>query len=76
VNQTSFSSAAVVDYHVVSCRGALLYTSPDRELARAWAYRNRARHPGLQVEEVTVTTSKRRIYKPAPPREVALATAA
>lgn len=63
-----FSTNAAVDFHVVNSLGRVLYTSPDRDLAKSWAKRNATMHPGLQVEEVTVTTSRRRVYKPAPPK--------
>lgn len=38
-----------------------------RKRAIAWAKANSRDHDGLTVEEVTVTTIRRRVYRPNPP---------
>lgn len=52
------------DYQVTNHVGTLLYTSPDKELAKEWARRNALTFPGLVVEEVEHITVRRRIYAP------------
>ncbi len=65
-----FSSSAAVDFHVVNSLGVSLYTSPDRDLAKAEARKKAKIFGGVEVIEVTVTTIRRRVYKPAPPKAV------
>jgi hypothetical protein len=51
-----------IEYEVRSVVGALLFTSPERRLALRFARRNRDLFPGLAVEEVTRSESRRRLY--------------
>jgi hypothetical protein len=54
------------DYEAVNARGLTLATFGDADLARAWVRDNASTHPGLRVEEVIVTTVRRRLYQPRP----------
>lgn len=52
------------DFEAVNARGTTLATFGEIALARAWVKRNADIHPGLHVEEVTVTVTRRRAYMP------------
>lgn len=54
-----------IDHEVTNRRGVVLYTSPDKDLARTWAKANASRHDGVEVFEVTRTELRRRVYRPA-----------
>lgn len=58
--------STTVDYEAVNARGVTLATFGDADLARAWVRENCATHPGVRVEEVIVTTVRRRLYQPRP----------
>lgn len=53
-----------LDYEVRNALGTLLYTSPDIDLAKDWLRERAAQWPGAQVEEVTTTVQRRRVFKP------------
>lgn len=50
------------DYHVVNAVGTVLYTSPDKDLAKDYARANGATFPGLRVQEVIVTETRRTVW--------------
>lgn len=54
------------DYQAVNAVGTVLRTFGDAGAARKWASANAVTYPGVQIDEVTVTTSRRRVYRPAP----------
>lgn len=56
------------DYQAVNDRGTVLRTFGLRKDAQAWARANAATFPSVQVNEVTVTTTTRRVYRPNPPK--------
>ncbi|MEI6439022.1 MAG: hypothetical protein WCO83_02345 [Alphaproteobacteria bacterium] len=56
-----------VDYYAVNSRGTILRTFDTLETARKWVKAHHVEHVGLVVEEVTVTTSRRRVYRPNAP---------
>lgn len=75
---TKFStSAAVVEHHVVNRAGELLLTTPLRDIAKKRAAEYAARHDGVEVHEITVTTTRRRVFRADKPglRGAALARA-
>ncbi len=53
-----------IDFHVVNDRGVTLYTSPHRDFAKREAASRAARGEDVWVDEVTVTVSRRRVYRP------------
>lgn len=55
-----------VDYEVVTEVGAVVYTTPLAELARRWVLQNRKRYGPLQIDEVTRTVTRKRIYRTRP----------
>jgi hypothetical protein len=57
-----------VDFHVVNSKGTLLLATPCRDIAKARAKEASQSQDGVEVFEVTVTTTRRRAYKPAPPK--------
>jgi hypothetical protein len=63
-----FTSSAAVDFHVVNRAGMVLLSTPHRDIARKRARELAARHDDIEVREVTVTTSTRRIYRPPTPK--------
>jgi hypothetical protein len=61
-----------VDYAAVNAIGTVLRTFGDVATAKAWARENAAQWPGVQIDEITITTLRRRVYRPvAYLREVA-----
>lgn len=51
-------------YHVLTAVGALIKTFDDPKAARKWASANQGLYPGVSVEEVVTTVTRRRIFKP------------
>lgn len=51
-----------IDFEVVTPAGVTVFTSPDLDLAKAHA----RRLPGLRVEMVETTVTRRRAYAPRP----------
>lgn len=52
------------DYEAVTARGATVRTFRTLEQARAWVSDHKGELPGLIVEEVTTTITRRRVYRP------------
>lgn len=55
------------DYHAVNGRGTICRTFGDLKSARDWVKAHHVEHVGLVVEEVTITTTRRRVYRPNAP---------
>jgi hypothetical protein len=53
-----------IDFHAVNSRGTILRTFDTLENARKWVKAHHVEHDGLVVEEVTFTTTRRRVYRP------------
>ena len=54
------------DYQAVNAVGTVLRTFGALKDAQAWAKANAETFPGVQIDEVTVTTTSRRVYRPSP----------
>ena len=54
------------DYQAVNTVGTVIRTFDDAGAARKWAAANARTYPGVQIDEVTVTTTRRRLYRPSP----------
>lgn len=64
---------AATDYHVINSAEVTVYTSPDFGLAKREAARRTLLGETVEVHEVTVSVTRRRVYKPRAPREQAVA---
>ena len=53
-----------IDFEAVTARGATIRTFDTLDLARAWVGERKAEFPGLHVEEVVTTVTRRRAYQP------------
>jgi len=49
-------------YEAVNPIGTVLRTFSDPDLAKAWARKNAQQWPGVSVEKVTVTTTRRKLW--------------
>jgi len=54
------------DYQAVTQAGVTIRTFGDRDIAVKWAKDHGVQHPGLTIDEVTVTELRRRVYRPRP----------
>lgn len=61
---------AKTNYEVTNHVGTLVFTSDDLKIAKAWVQRNKDVLPGLKVEEVFVSVTRRRVYVPRPALKV------
>lgn len=64
--------SVTVDYVAVTAAGAVVYTSPDRDLGRRWVKENAKRFSGLELhrkETLVTTTRDYRPRKPAPAKQ-------
>lgn len=53
-----------IEYEAVTPAGRTVFTSPDQDIARRWVFDRKSDFPGLIVEEVTTTITRRRVYRP------------
>jgi len=58
------NSTTRTDYLVCNRLGVVLFTSDDRAIAIRAAKEREAIHSGVHVEELTVTTTRRKVWSP------------
>ena len=49
-------------YEAVNAIGTVVHTFSDRDLARAWARKNAPKWPGVKVEEVVKTETRKALW--------------